>query len=574
MAWRAILARLRGSRLWNPDGGEGPEQSERRIQAATALLFLVFSTVATPLFLLGYGGGPVGFWISLLAVAGYGLAYGLTMRGQQGPGAFLLLLTVFASVWVSVLRLVGGPAHEPLLVLTLIPLGMAAALGRNRVLWILAAANVGILVGLMAARMTAALAYSLGVFTSLAIAILLSVGGSLRDQERRRAQQAESGLERRMADQKALLDNLDEMVWIMDRDGTVLARNDKAANSFEGAFGYAFQEGDNWFEVVPDERQEQARASFERVLAGESFHLQRTFNIHGQPRDLDVSYRPVRDDAGEAIGVSVSARDVTEEKETQRLREATIRQEAEIGQLREREALRKELLSTASHELATPLTPIKLQLAVFRRRHADEMTEEQLRSLEVLERSTDRLATLATDILDVARLESRRMRFRFGPFDLCQVLRNEARLMEPYAKGGSITIEQDCPATPVEVVADEGRIGQVVANLLSNAVKFSREGGHVRLACQATEDDVTLTVEDEGQGIPPEGLERLFQPFSQVHDPDLAVGGTGLGLFICKGIVEGHGGTIEADSEGPGQGATFTVRLPRRAAGAPDDGRG
>lgn len=595
MAWRDALARLHRVPLWNPATVEpdDPAASELRIQAVTAFLFLVLTALAMPTFLLGYGGNLAGTAISVVSFVGYAVAYALTLRGKRTAGAVLLLATVFLSAWASVLRLLEAPVHQVLVMITLFPLVVAAALGRSGVLWALAAANVTILLGLMVGRTEALLAYALGIFSSIGFAAFLSVAGSLRTMEQGRTHEAEKALARQVADQKALLDNLDEMVWTMDQDGTILARNRKAAHNFKGAFGYTIEPGQNWLEVVPDAVRKRTRESFERAMAGGSFTVERAFTIWGDPREVVVSYKPVRNDEDHVVGVTASARDVTDEKEAQRLREASIRQETEIGELRQQEATRKELLSTASHELATPLTPIKLQLAVFRRKHGDTLTEDQVQSLDILERSTDRLASLAGDILDVARLESHRMKLRFTEFDLCSLLESEMRLMQPFADGRVITLVRDCPSEPVRVKADEGRMGQVVANLLSNAIKFSSQGGTITLRCRAIDgttgestegttdgspDDgdgptgdpgptmggqVEVSVTDDGRGITADGLERLFQPFSQVHDPDLAVGGTGLGLFICKGVVEGHGGRIEARSDGPGKGATFTVRIPR-----------
>jgi len=136
------------------------------------------------------------------------------------------------------------------------------------------------------------------------------------------------------------------------------------------------------------------------------------------------------------------------------------------------------------------------------------------------------------------------------------------RLFREPAKQAGITLRAEAPA-PIPVDADPGRISQVLVNLISNAIKFTPDGGSVVVEARAISDAARVSVRDNGVGLDPAQIARLFQPFSQVHDAgSRVVGGSGLGLYISRGIIELHGGTIQATSPGRGRGATFSFVLP------------
>ncbi|MBW3581971.1 MAG: HAMP domain-containing histidine kinase [Euryarchaeota archaeon] len=242
--------------------------------------------------------------------------------------------------------------------------------------------------------------------------------------------------------------------------------------------------------------------------------------------------------------------------------ETAVRLEAAHQELRGVDAARVRFMNNAAHELKTPLTPIGIQLHLLRRSEGAQGPKIR-HSVDVLARNFKRLERLVGDILDGARMAAGKLEFRFVPVALSDTLHEAIEEYERAAESSGIGLEHDIE-DDLHVAADPLRIHQVVDNLVYNALKFTGAGGTVRLDAFAAGDDVVVRVQDTGIGIAPQDLERLFQPFTQVHDPMKTVtGGSGLGLSIARGIVERHGGRILAESEGLGHGATFTFLLPR-----------
>lgn len=219
-----------------------------------------------------------------------------------------------------------------------------------------------------------------------------------------------------------------------------------------------------------------------------------------------------------------------------------------------------DLISEFVHELRTPLGSIATAAHLLER---PELSEDQRqRLLGTIQGEARRLSELATSFLDLARLESGRAQYHLGHVDLaalldeCQVImRNKA-----LEKQQTLRVEVD-PHLP-EITADGSKLKQVLINLLSNAIKYTPEHGHILLKGEADTQEVHISVQDTGRGIPPEGMRNLFQKFYRVPGSEKMAQGTGLGLSICEKIVEGHGGRIEVESE-VGKGTTFTVHLPR-----------
>lgn len=256
-----------------------------------------------------------------------------------------------------------------------------------------------------------------------------------------------------------------------------------------------------------------------------------------------------RDTAGRATLVRGALIDVTRLKSVE-------------AELREAVRARDEFLQIASHELNTPLTPLALQLSNLERlAFREQLRMDELPALlNAARRQVRRLSELARDLLDVTRLSQGRMQLSPFQMSLAEVAREAVDHFSPQAERDGcpleLVIEQD-------VVGrwDRGRIEQVFANLLGNALKYGR-GKPVRLEVGRSGDRARLAVRDEGVGIEPEALPRIFQKFERAataHD----FGGLGLGLFITRQIVESHGGTIQVHSE-LGRGATFVVELPLR----------
>ncbi|HUR61322.1 MAG TPA: HAMP domain-containing sensor histidine kinase [Candidatus Thermoplasmatota archaeon] len=252
-----------------------------------------------------------------------------------------------------------------------------------------------------------------------------------------------------------------------------------------------------------------------------------------------------------------------------RLAEQARREELERVQVtaREVETVRQvneaktRFINTAAHELSTPMTPIVLQLAMLRKEPKGNLTPRQARSLDILERNVGRLNSLLHDVLDSARLQSDRFSLVPAAIDLGALMRQAVADHEDTGRAAGIRLTVEALDTIVQ--GDRLRLEQVLDNLLGNAIKFTPTGGIVRLAARREGPMVRVEVTDNGLGLPPGEALRLFRPFAQVRDPRAAnVPGTGLGLFITKGIVEHHGGEVGCSSPGPGFGSTFWFTLP------------
>ncbi|WP_434385532.1 ATP-binding protein [Melittangium boletus] len=248
--------------------------------------------------------------------------------------------------------------------------------------------------------------------------------------------------------------------------------------------------------------------------------------------------------------------------------EMAQRTELAQGELREAIRLREEFLSVASHELRTPLTPLKgfAALTLSRVEKGGDFPERErtLKALRSMARQTDRLTRLVDDLLDTSRIQAGRFELECARVDLVPLVREVIERFELRGTEGLRFLFEE-PAHPVEGVWDGPRLEQVVTNLLSNAVRYSPHGGTVRAAFHFAPEWVELRVRDEGIGIPPESLALLFQPFARASNATARhYGGLGLGLFICREIVQRHGGTIWAESPGAQQGSCFHVRLPRQ----------
>jgi two-component system CheB/CheR fusion protein len=230
-----------------------------------------------------------------------------------------------------------------------------------------------------------------------------------------------------------------------------------------------------------------------------------------------------------------------------------------------REAERKdEFLAVLSHELRNPLTPIRNSLAILER--AVPGGSQALRAQAIIGRQVGHLARLVDDLLDVTRIARGKAQLQRDRFELGEVV---GRTVEDYRGAfidDGIAFSDAISADPMWLVGDATRIAQVVGNLLANAVKFTPPGGQVKLTLERASDTAVLRVRDDGQGIAPDVLDHVFEPFAQAPQaPDRTCGGLGLGLALVRGFVQLHGGSVEVSSAGVGRGTEFTVHLPLEA---------
>ncbi|OJT27421.1 hypothetical protein BO221_05470 [Archangium sp. Cb G35] len=238
----------------------------------------------------------------------------------------------------------------------------------------------------------------------------------------------------------------------------------------------------------------------------------------------------------------------------------TLAQE-ERQRAEEANRLKDDFLATVSHELRTPLTAIIGWVKMLRTGRLPP--EKHARALETVDRNTQAQAQLIEDLLDVSRIISGKLRMETQPVHLVDVVQAAMESVRPAAEARGIRLQAELEPDEDLVMGDSGRLQQVVWNLLSNAVKFSPGDSRVQVRLRRLESSVEVTVADEGPGVPADFLPHIFERFRQLEGGTTRRhGGLGLGLAIVRHLVEMHGGTVHAASEGPGRGATFTVRLP------------
>lgn len=230
---------------------------------------------------------------------------------------------------------------------------------------------------------------------------------------------------------------------------------------------------------------------------------------------------------------------------------------------REREADRRkdEFLAILAHELRNPLAPISNATSLLKFAHGDYELFE--RSTGTIERQLTHLVRLIDDLLDMSRISRGKLELRREHVELASIIHLAVETCRPLAESAYQEINVTLPPHPIYLHADPVRLAQVVSNLLNNACKFSAQRAHISLTVNSRGKDVTITVKDNGIGIPPDMLHAIFEMFLQVDQSlERSQNGLGIGLTLTKRLVELHGGTIEAISEGSGQGSEFVVRLP------------
>jgi PAS domain S-box-containing protein len=260
--------------------------------------------------------------------------------------------------------------------------------------------------------------------------------------------------------------------------------------------------------------------------------------------------------AANAVALGIERKRIEEERAQLLISERRARQEAETAN-----RTKDEFLGTLSHELRTPLTAILGWARMLSAGQLDETNKQ--RALETIERNARTQSQLIEDILDVSRVISGKLRLEVRPLDLTAVIEAAVDTALPAADAKGIRIQRVLDSGASMVSGDSTRLQQVVWNLLSNAIKFTPKGGRVQIRLERINSHVEIVVSDTGQGMTSDILPYIFERFRQADSTSTrAHGGLGLGLAIVRHLVELHGGMVEAESAGAGQGSTFTVRLP------------
>jgi len=235
--------------------------------------------------------------------------------------------------------------------------------------------------------------------------------------------------------------------------------------------------------------------------------------------------------------------------------------EKSYGKLKELDKVKSQFLNITSHELRTPVTPIKMQIGLLLEGYFGKITDKQKESLNMIFRNTERLDSLIADILDISKIQSGGLKFDLEKTDLAYCIKESMESVKPLANGKNITLTAKIAKLP-KLTLDKNRIIQVLTNLINNATKFTPENGKIMVEAEMQKDNILVKVTDTGTGIAEKDLKRIFEPFFQVKPSyKIKSKGTGLGLSICRGVIERHGGKIWVKSE-LGKGSTFYITLP------------
>ncbi|MDQ3919371.1 MAG: PAS domain S-box protein [Acidobacteriota bacterium] len=345
-------------------------------------------------------------------------------------------------------------------------------------------------------------------------------------------------------------------------DGTITSWNKGA----ERLYGYTAAEalGRNISMLVPPTQADELPQITERVARGEHVEPFETARATKDGRTIYVSLTlsPVRDADGQVVGASAIARDVTERKRAEAERQLLLESERGARESAEEASrLKDDFLATVSHELRTPLTAIHGWALLLASGQLD--AAGAARAVEVIERNARAQKQIINDLLDVSRIISGKMRLDVRRVELGTILSAAVESVRPAARAKEIELQTRLDAPAAQVSGDPERLQQVFWNLLTNAVKFTPEGGRVSVELAHVNGHAEVMVKDTGAGISPDFRPYVFDRFRQGDSSTTrAHGGLGLGLSIVRHLVELHGGTVTAESEGEGRGSTFAVELP------------
>jgi PAS domain S-box-containing protein len=405
-----------------------------------------------------------------------------------------------------------------------------------------------------------------------ALAIIRDI--TARKQAERERSSLLQQIERERIRVATLVGNVPGVVWeAWGEPDAEHQRIDFVSDYVETMLGYSVPEWlstpNFWLTIVhPDDRERAAAEAVEFFTGGTGGVSQfRWMTRDGRAIWVEAQSLVLHDEAGRPVGMCGVTMDITSRKQAEEERRQLLAREQEARRrAEEANRLKDEFVSTVSHELRTPLNAILGWGRLLSSGKLDAATATK--AMASVERNARAQAQIVDDLLDISRIITGKLRLDDRELDLARIVESAIDGVRPAAEGKAIQIALARP-DDATMVGDPDRLQQVVWNLLSNAVKFTPAGGRVDVAIENEGEALTLVVRDSGIGIRSEFLPYVFERFSQADGTATrAFGGLGLGLAIARHLVELHGGTIEAFSEGENRGATFRVRLPVRATGA------
>jgi PAS domain S-box-containing protein len=368
--------------------------------------------------------------------------------------------------------------------------------------------------------------------------------------------------ERRLRFQATVLRNIRDSVIVTDLEGRIVEWNRGAT----AVFGYQAEEviGRTPALLYPDMEFAQLARDLQSIMEGGA-HTSEWLGRRkdGSPVWVDVRTTLMCDEAGAPVGFVGIGKDVTDRKRAEEERaRADQERERALAIAESASRAKDEFLAMLGHELRNPLSPIVTALQLMKLKGEVGSTREQ----QVIERQVEHLVRLVDDLLDVSRITRGKVDLSLEPVDLRAAVDKAIEMAGPLLEQRRHRFTVEVPDQGMRLAADVARLAQVVANLLTNAARYTEPGGTIALSARREADMIVLSVVDDGIGIDPELLPRVFEPFVQgQRSMARAEGGLGIGLTLVHNLVHLHGGTVEARSAGRGSGSELVVRLPALA---------
>jgi PAS domain S-box-containing protein len=366
----------------------------------------------------------------------------------------------------------------------------------------------------------------------------------------------DSARQRRMYE--TALNSTPDLIYVFDLEHRIIYANEALLRMWGVTEAYAYGRKlpdlgyEPWHVAMHDREIEQVVAS-RAPIRGEV-----PFSGTNGRRIYDYIFAPVLGPDGTVVAVAGTTRDVTERQAA----EQAMREQAE--RLTESDRAKDEFLATLSHELRNPLAPLRNSFELLRRLPGVDAKVAGVHSM--MERQVNHLVRLVDDLLEMSRISRGTLSLRDERVPLETVVRNAVETSEPLVQAARHTLTMDLPGEPLWLQGDPVRLAQILANLLNNAARYTDDGGTIVVRARREGEQAVISVRDNGIGIAPDVMPRMFEMFSRGHrETGRHQGGLGIGLALSRRLAQMHNGSLDAVSDGPGRGSEFTVRLPLAA---------